>query len=68
MTGKIRHFPIVAMGRDYWQGMLDFISDTMFREGAAAEGEVGDFIVTESVAEAVDHIDTVVRGTASLSR
>jgi len=67
-TGKIRHFPIVAMGRDYWQGMLDFISDTMFREGAAAEGEVGGFLVTDSVAEAVDHIDQVVRGGANAGR
>jgi uncharacterized protein (TIGR00730 family) len=62
-TGKIRHFPIVAMGRDYWQRMLDFISETMFREGAAAEGEVGGFLVTDSVAEAVDHIERVLRGT-----
>ena len=67
-TGKIRRFPIVAMGRSYWQGMLDFISDTMFREGAAAVGEVGGFLVTDSVAEAVDHIDTVVRGSAGLGR
>jgi len=58
----------VAMGRDYWQGMLDFISDTMFREGAAAEGEVGGFLVTDSVAEAVDHIDQVVRGAANAGR
>lgn len=62
-TGKIRHFPIVAMGREYWQGMLDFISQTMFREGAAEEGEVGGFLVTDSVAEAVDHIDRTVRRT-----
>ena len=62
-TGKIRHFPIVAMGRDYWQRMLDFISETMFREGAAAEGEVGGFLVTDSVTEAVDHIERVLRGT-----
>ena len=67
-TGKIRHFPIVAMGRAYWQGMLDFISDTMFREGAAAEGEVGGFIVTDSVTEAVDHIDRVVRRTDAIER
>jgi uncharacterized protein (TIGR00730 family) len=59
-TGKIRHFPIVAMGRDYWQRMLDFISETMFREGAAAEGEVGGFLVTDSVTEAVDHIGRVL--------
>jgi hypothetical protein len=60
-TGKIRRFPIVAMGRDYWQGMLDFISQTMFREGAAAEGEVGGLLVTDSVEEAAEHIDRIVR-------
>jgi uncharacterized protein (TIGR00730 family) len=69
-TGKIKHFPIVAMGRDYWQGMLDFISQTLFREGTASEGEVGGFIVTDSVAEAVDHIEAVARraGDASEAR
>jgi hypothetical protein len=60
-TGKIRHFPIVAMGGDYWQGMLDFIQQTMFREGTAGAGEAGPFLVTDSVAEAVDHIERVVR-------
>ena len=63
-TGKIQHFPIVAMGRDYWQGMLDFISQTLFREGTAEEGEVGGFLVTDSVAEAVEHIERVVRARA----
>jgi uncharacterized protein (TIGR00730 family) len=60
-TGKIRHFPIVAMGTDYWKGMLDFISNTMFREGCAEEGEVGGFLVTDSAVEAADHIDRIAR-------
>jgi uncharacterized protein (TIGR00730 family) len=60
-TGKIKHFPIVAMGRDYWHGMLDFIAETMFREGTVRENEVGGFLVTDSVDEAVDHIDQIVR-------
>jgi uncharacterized protein (TIGR00730 family) len=67
-TGKIRQFPIVAMGRDYWQRMLDFISETMFHEGAAAEGEVGGFLVTDSVTEAVDHIERVLGSTRSARR
>jgi uncharacterized protein (TIGR00730 family) len=62
-TGKIRRFPIVAMGRSYWQSMLDFISQTLFREGTAAEGEVGGFLVTDSVSEACEHIDRIARGT-----
>jgi hypothetical protein len=48
--------------------MLDFISETMFREGAAGPGEVGGFLVTDSVAEAVDHIEQVVRGAAAAAR
>jgi uncharacterized protein (TIGR00730 family) len=60
-TGKIRGFPIVAMGRSYWQGMMDFISETMFREGTASPTEVTSFIVTDSVEEAVAHIERVVR-------
>jgi len=41
--------------------MLDFISQTLFREGTAEAGEVGGFLVTDSVSEAVDHIDRIVR-------
>ena len=63
-TGKIRHFPIVAMGASYWQGMLDFISQTMFREGAAEKGEVGGFLVTDSVDAACEHIDRSAREAA----
>ena len=54
----------IAMGSDYWQRMLDCITETMFREGAAEVGEVGGFLVTDSVAEAVDHIDRVLGRTA----
>jgi uncharacterized protein (TIGR00730 family) len=60
-TGKIRQFPIVAMGQEYWQRMLDFVSETMFREGTALPDEVGGFLVTDSVAEAVEHIDRTAR-------
>jgi hypothetical protein len=50
------------MGKDYWQRLLDFVWDTMFREGTAGEGEVSGFLVTDSVIEAADHIERVVRG------
>ena len=63
-TEKIKKFPIVAMGKSYWQGLLDFISETMFREGTAERGEVGHFLVTDSVPEAVEHIESVVNGRA----
>ena len=28
-TGKVRHFPVVLVGRDYWAGLLDWIRGTL---------------------------------------
>ena len=33
-TGKIRHFPVVLVGRAYWAGLLDWIRDTLVTRGA----------------------------------
>lgn len=60
-TGKVDRFPIVAMGTDYWQPLLDFIRDKMHHEGTAQPGEV-EAITTDSCAEAVAHIKSVVGG------
>ncbi len=59
-TGKMKRFPIVAMGSDYWQGLLDFLRDTMLREGTIGADEI-DALVTDDVEEAIAHIDEVVR-------
>jgi uncharacterized protein (TIGR00730 family) len=32
-TGKIRHFPVVLAGSDYWHGLLAWIQERMMREG-----------------------------------
>lgn len=54
-TGKIRHFPCVALGSDYWTPMRDFILDTMQREGAVRAEEF-DVILLDSISETVEHI------------
>ncbi len=60
-TGKMKRFPLVAMGSDYWRGLLDFLRDTMRREGTTGADEI-DALVTDDVEEAIAHIDEVVRG------
>ena len=60
-TGKMSRFPIVAMGRAYWQGLLDFARDTMLQEGTVGADEVS-VLITDDVDEAVAYIDEVVRG------
>ena len=42
-TGKIKTFPIVLMGIDYWQGMLDWLRNTMEAQGNISPGDL-DFI------------------------
>jgi len=32
-TDKIEHFPLIAVGRDFWNDLIDFARDTMIREG-----------------------------------
>jgi len=32
-TNKIEHFPLIAVGREFWDDLIDFARDTMIREG-----------------------------------
>ena len=36
-TGKVRHFPVVLVGRSYWAGLLDWMRDTLLAAGAIAD-------------------------------
>jgi len=55
-TQKIRNFPIVLMGADYWGPLLDFIRDTMVREGTIDSEDFDRLIITDSASAAVQHI------------
>jgi len=52
-TGKIHHFPIVLMGVDYWEPLLEFMRSRLIAEGAISPGDLDLLIVTDDVQEAV---------------
>ncbi len=52
-TGKIKHFPLVLMGRDYWKGLLDWLGKVVEREGNIASHDLELFHVTDDPDEAV---------------
>ena len=53
-TRKIRDFPVVLFNSQYWDGMLRWITDVLFREGKITENEIRLLQVTDSPAEAVE--------------
>lgn len=52
-TGKIKDFPLVLMGTDYWQPLLDFLRHRMVGEGTIDQADVDRIIVSDSPDEAV---------------
>jgi uncharacterized protein (TIGR00730 family) len=55
-TAKIRNFPLVLVGTDYWQPLLDFMRGTLLAEATISETDLAMIIVTDSPAEAVDNV------------
>ncbi len=56
-TKKIGPFPVVLMGKDYWQPMVDFVSGTLVRQGTIGPEDPKLFILTDSVDEAMSAIE-----------
>ncbi len=55
-TGKVTRFPVVLMGTWYWQGLLDWLKNTMAADGMISPNDLDLLCVTDDVAEAVRHI------------
>ena len=52
-TQKIRHFPIVLVGRKYWRGLTDWLAETMAAEAKISEPDLGLLRVTDDADEIV---------------
>jgi uncharacterized protein (TIGR00730 family) len=52
-TGKIRHFPVILVGRDYWGGLLDWIRDVMLPATAITNEDLRLLRLTDSPDEVV---------------
>ncbi|MBI5575524.1 MAG: TIGR00730 family Rossman fold protein [Deltaproteobacteria bacterium] len=55
-TGKIRRFPVVMMGKKYWDGLIRWMEKTMVAEGTISRSDLDYFFVTDEPREASDHI------------
>jgi uncharacterized protein (TIGR00730 family) len=55
-TQKIRNFPVVLFGSDYWNGLLNWIRDYALRDGKVTEEDLQRLHLTDSPAEVVQII------------
>ncbi|MGE3819507.1 MAG: TIGR00730 family Rossman fold protein [Isosphaeraceae bacterium] len=53
-TGKIRRFPIVLYGSEYWGGLLDWIKTTQLDNGMISPEDLNLLILTDSLDEVRD--------------
>lgn len=60
-TGKIRDFPIILMGRDYWEPLLTFFRERLVAEKTIDPRDLDLMTVTDSPEEAVDRIADVAQ-------
>jgi len=55
-TGKVRNFPVVLFGTDYWGGLLGWMRQAMLGGGKISSADLGLLTLTDSPEEARDLI------------
>ena len=55
-TGKIRKFPVVLMGRKYWEGLIRWMESTLIDERTIDAEDLNMFYLTDSAEDAVEYI------------
>jgi uncharacterized protein (TIGR00730 family) len=51
-TGKVKHFPVILFGREYWSGLVDWLTRTVAAENKINPADLRLFTLTDDPAEA----------------
>jgi len=66
-TAKIRNFPLVLMGKEFWRPLLEFLAERLVREKTIDQADLDRLIVTDSPQEAVQVITEIAMGQFGLT-
>ncbi|MGP0075281.1 MAG: TIGR00730 family Rossman fold protein [Bryobacteraceae bacterium] len=55
-TGKIKNFPVVLLGVEYWSPLLEFLRESLLMKAAIDPQDLDQMVVTDSPSEAVSFI------------
>jgi len=59
-TKRIKPFPVILVGSEYWKGLIDWIKDTMFRHDKIDSNDLDIIQIIDDPDEAVRHIKKFV--------
>ena len=59
-TKRIRPFPIVLMGTQFWSGLVEWFKEQLLAHNYCHEDDFRLFLVTDDIKEAVEHISSHV--------
>ena len=60
-TGKVREFPIVLAGVDYWKPLIEYLENTMVAQKTIDQNDVNRFILSDSPTEIANLLSEVVK-------
>jgi predicted Rossmann-fold nucleotide-binding protein len=46
-TGKIYDFPVILVGRDYWQGLFEWMNEKLLAEGSIDREDLTRLMITD---------------------
>jgi predicted Rossmann-fold nucleotide-binding protein len=52
-TERIAKFPVILFGKEYWKGMLDWLRNTVLKNGSISREDLDIFTVVDNPKEAV---------------
>jgi uncharacterized protein (TIGR00730 family) len=59
-TKRIKSFPVILMGSEYWKGLLDWLRKTMLHDNKISQEDLELFQIIDDPEEAVKHIQKYV--------
>jgi uncharacterized protein (TIGR00730 family) len=66
-TQKIKDFPLILMGRDYWQPLIDFLRHRLVAEKTIDTEDFDRILVTDSAEDAVTSITKIAKSRFGLT-
>ena len=67
-TGKVRNFPVVLVGSDYWGGLVEWVRERLVGEGKISPGDLDLLCVTDDPAVVLERLMAAQHRKARASR